>query len=68
MSTKVHKAPKGTVQIKSSNSRLQLVFTHAGKRHYLSLGLVDTKENRKAALAKKKLIEADIAYDRFDIS
>lgn len=62
------KAPKGTVQVKSSNNRLQLVFSYGGKRHYLSLGLVDTKENRKAANAKRKLIEADIAYDRFDIT
>jgi integrase len=68
MSTKVQKAPKGTVQIRSSNNRLQLRFRYGEKRHCLSLGLPDTKENRKAALAKAKLIEADIAYDRFDIS
>jgi len=61
-----HKASKGSVQIKSSNGRLQLVFSHAGKRHYLSLGLPDHKLNRKAAEAKAKLIESDIAYDRFD--
>ena len=60
------KAQKGSVQIKSSNERLQLVFTFAEKRRYLSLGLPDTKLNRKAAEAKAKLIEADIAYDRFD--
>jgi len=45
---------------------LQLVFSYAGKRHYLSLGLTDNKLNRKAAEAKAKLIESDIAYDRFD--
>jgi len=61
-----HKASKGSVQIKSSNGRLQLVFSHAGKRHYLSLGLPDHKLNRKAAEAKAKLIKSDIAYDRFD--
>ena len=61
-----HKASKGSVQIKVSNSRLQLVLSHAGKRHYLSLGLPDNKVNRKAALAKAKLIESDIAYERFD--
>jgi integrase len=60
------KASKGSVQIKNSNSRLQLVFSHAGKRHYLSLGLPDNKVNRKAAEAKAKLIESDIAFDRFD--
>jgi integrase len=62
------KASKGTVQIRSSHNRLQLRFSYGGKRHCLSLGLPDTKENRKAANAKAKLIEADIAYDRFDIS
>jgi len=60
------KASKGSVQIKNSNGRLQLVFSHASKRHYLSLGLPDNKLNRKAAEARAKLIESDIAYDRFD--
>lgn len=60
------KASKGSVQIKVSNGRLQLVFSHNGKRHYLSLGLLDNKLNRKAAEAKAKLIESDIAYERFD--
>jgi len=45
---------------------LQLVFSYAGKRHYLSLGLTDNKLNRKAAEAKANLIESDIAYDRLD--
>lgn len=61
-----HKASKGSVQIKTSNGRLQLVFSYGGKRHYLSLGLQDNKLNRKAAEAKGKIIEADIAYERFD--
>jgi integrase len=60
------RASKGSVQIKSSNGRLQLTFSHGGKRHYLSLGIPDTKFNRKAAEAKAKLIESDMAYDRFD--
>ncbi|MEM8804463.1 MAG: DUF3596 domain-containing protein [Cyanobacteria bacterium P01_G01_bin.38] len=63
---KKHKASKGTVRIKSSNDRLQLVFTYIGKRHYLSTGLPDTTINRRAAEAKAKLIESDIAFDRFD--
>jgi integrase len=67
MSTAVTRASKGTVQIRSSNNRLQLRFSYEGIRHCLSLGLQDTKENRKAAQAKAKLIESDIAYDRFDI-
>jgi hypothetical protein len=60
------KASKGSVQVKNSNSRLQLVFSYGGKRHYISLGLPDNKVNRKAAHAKASLIESDIAFDRFD--
>ena len=60
------KASKGTVRIKTSNDRLQLVFSHGGKRHYLSLGLPDTKLNQRAAEAKAKLIESDIAFEKFD--
>lgn len=60
------KAPKGTVQIRNSNDRLQLVFSWGGKRHYLSLGLPDTLANRRLAQAKAQLIESDIALDRFD--
>jgi integrase len=52
-STSRQKASKGSVQIKSSNFRLQLVFSFAGKRHYLSLGLQDTKTNRKVAEASR---------------
>ncbi len=64
--TTQRKASKGSVQIKVSNGRLQLVFSHIGKRHYLSLGLTDNKANREAAEAKRKLIESDIVYNRFD--
>lgn len=60
------KASKGSVQVKVSNGRLQLTFSYNGKRHYVSLGLPNNKVNRKAAEAKAKLIESDIAYDRFD--
>lgn len=60
------KASKGSVQVKVSNGRLQLVFSHAGKRHYLSLGYPDSKQNRRIAEGKAKLIESDIAYERFD--
>ena len=60
------KASKGSVQIKLSNSRLQLVFSYEGKRRYLSLGLPDSKVNRNLARAKANLIESDLAYERFD--
>lgn len=60
------KASKGSVQIKNSNDRLQLVFSYSGKRHYLSLGLRENRVNRKVAEAKAELIECDIAFDKFD--
>jgi integrase len=60
------KAASGSVQIKLSNDRLQLVFTYEGKRRYLSLGLWDSPATRKVAEAKAKLIESDIIFDRFD--
>ena len=62
------KASKGTVQIKTSNQRLQLVFSFGGKRHYLSTGFTDTKANRKLAEMKAKQIELDILCSNFDIT
>jgi len=63
---KTSKAPKGSVQIKSSNNRLQLVFSFGGKRHYLSTGYPDTPQYRKLAKMKASEIEKDILYERFD--
>jgi len=63
---KSRKASKGAVQIKSSNSRLQLVFTFAGRRHYLSTGFADNPVNRKAVEMKARQIELDIASGNFD--
>lgn len=60
------KANKGTVQIKSSHDRLQLVFRYGGTRHYLSTGFVDTPANRRLAEFKASEIEKDILYERFD--
>jgi integrase len=60
------RAFKGTVQIKVSNDRLQLVFSFLGKRHYLSLGLHDTLINRKVAEAKARQIELDMLSGYFD--
>jgi integrase len=57
---------KGSVAIIVSNGWLQLRFNWGGKRHYLSLGLQESKANRKVAEAKAKLIESDIIYERFD--
>jgi integrase len=60
------KASAGTVQVRNSNGRLQLRFSYQGVRHCLSLGLDDTPANRKAALAKAKLINTDITEGCLD--
>ena len=60
------KAFKGSVQIKNSNGRLQLVFSYGGKSHYLSTGFVDSAANRRLAEFKAQEIEKDILYERFD--
>lgn len=43
------KAKVGTVTVRNSNNRLQLVFTYAGKRHFVSLGLSKSPLNLKKA-------------------
>lgn len=64
--TPTGKASKGSVVIITSNDRLQLRFRFAGKRHYLSLGLPETRENRKLAEMKAREIELDILSGHFD--
>ncbi len=61
-----HKATKGSVQLKASNGRLQLVFSYGGKRHYISTGLADTPANKKLAEFRASEIEKDILSERFD--
>jgi hypothetical protein len=60
------KASKGSVQVKNSNGRLQLVFSYAGKRHYLSLGFDDTLTTRSLAEMKANQIRLDIISGNFD--
>lgn len=62
------KASKGTVQIKNSNGRLQLVFTYAGKRRYLSLGFEDSPKTRELAQMKANQIRLDMLSGNFDES
>jgi hypothetical protein len=57
------KSVKGTVQLKASNGRLQLVFTHAGQSYYLSLGHPGTLRYWRAAQRKAAIIEEDIEKD-----
>jgi integrase len=54
------KASKGSVQIKVSNSQLQLVFSFAGKRHYLSLGFDDAPQTRKLAEMRAREIAGSV--------
>lgn len=60
------KAKSGSVQVKISNNRLQLVFSHGGKRHYISTGFTDTPLNRKLVQDKAFQIQRDIEYGEFD--
>jgi integrase len=60
------KSKTGTVQIRSSNNRLQLVFTFEGKRYFVSTGLSDTPFHRKQTQDKALEVERDIAYGEFD--
>lgn len=63
------KLGKGSVGIESFQGRLRLRLprqVYGGKQKYLTLGLDDTKQNRKIAEAKAKQIESDIIYERFD--
>ena len=64
--SKSRKAKKGTVQLKNSNDRLQLVFSWQRKRYYFSTGLPDTPLNRKLAEQKARQIELDIVSGNFD--
>ncbi len=60
------KAEKGTVAIKVSNNRLQLVYRYRGQRKYLSLGLPDNRNNRKYAQSVASTIELDIVSGNYD--
>ncbi len=60
------KAKTGSVTIRSSNNRLQLVFTHLGKRHFVSLGLPNTPLNMKTAQDIAFEVQRDIQYGEFD--
>ncbi len=53
------------VKLKRVKDSIQLVFTHLGKRHYLSIGLRWTKTNCEYAKLTAARIERDIMVDRF---
>jgi integrase len=65
----VEKQAKGSVAVESFRDRLRLRLPRqlfGGKQKYLSVGLPDTVLNRRVAESKAKLIESDIAMERFD--
>ncbi|MCG9891058.1 MAG: tyrosine-type recombinase/integrase [Thermosynechococcaceae cyanobacterium MS004] len=63
---KMKRTPRGGVTVQVLKERLRLVWSHGGKRYFLSLGLADTKLNRLAADIKARQIEADIVTANFD--
>jgi integrase len=60
------KTPKGSVAIKVSNDRLQLVYRYLGRRTYLSLGLPDSKTNRTYAQSIASKIQMDMLSGNYD--
>jgi integrase len=62
------KASAGTVTVKNSNGRLQLVIPYKGGRKYLSLKLPDSKQNRDYAEMQAKRIQLDLLAHNFDES
>jgi integrase len=65
------RAKKGTIVIDNRNGFLRLRLPRHffnGEQKYLSLGLPDTTENRKIALAKASIMQSDYIYERFDFS
>lgn len=54
------------VKIRDNNGSLRLVFTYAGKRRFVSLGLKNTAQNQALATVKAGMLEADIRYNRVD--
>jgi integrase len=62
------KAKVGTVTVRNSNNRLQLVFTHLGKRHFVSLGLAHSPLNMRKAQEIAFEVQRDIEYGEFDVT
>lgn len=63
--------PKGSIGIDCSRGMLRLRLPRhlfGGNQQYIYLGLPESPINRKAAEAKAQVIEADIAFERFDFT
>jgi integrase len=57
---------KGEVKVSADKGWLRLVWTNQGKRFVLTLGLPDSKTNRKVALSRATQIQLDILSGNFD--
>ncbi|MBD2653740.1 DUF3596 domain-containing protein [Synechocystis sp. FACHB-383] len=57
---------RSLVKVESDKSRLRLCFTYGGTRHYIAVGLPDSRVNRIGAQQKSTQIELDIASGNFD--
>ena len=57
---------KGEVKVSADKGWLRLVWTNQGKRYFLTLGLPDSKTNRKVALSRATQIQLDILSGNFD--
>lgn len=65
------RAQKGTVVVQSNGGRLRLQLPRhlfGGKQRFVYLNMADTDENRELALAKAKIVESDIKFERFDFT
>jgi integrase len=60
------KANAGTIQVKNSNARLQLVFTYQGKRKYISANRSDDHRNRDLCQTVVAIIRNDQNSGHFD--
>lgn len=57
---------RSLVKVESDKGRLRLRFTYGGTRHYIAVGLPDSRVNRIVAQQKATQIELDIASGNFD--
>jgi len=60
------KVVRGLVAVEEFRGKLRLRWRYGGQRFSLSLGLLDTPENRSIAEVKAQKIEYDIKFDEFD--
>ncbi len=57
---------RSLVKVESDKGRLRLRFIHGGTRHYIAVGLPNSRVNRIVVQQKATQIELDIASGNFD--